>query len=104
MKLSRIHSTAAAFVLCLLTATAILPVPSANAIWPFGGVRAHVSGSTGMWVITNSKNAQVAVKYRARIRGSNIWQNHSATVPANSDRLLGYDSKTYKLEVVSHTP
>src|SRR5450432_672811 len=105
MKLLRTLAFSATMLVGLITATTILPVPAAGALtlWPFG-VHAHVSSSTGMWMITNRKNSQVAVKYRAKIRGSDIWQYHNATIPANSDRLLGYDSKTYKLQVVSHTP
>jgi hypothetical protein len=102
MKLLRILFTSAAMLLGLIAATTVLPVPSAEAIWPFGGVRAHTS--RGLWVISNSKNVQVGVKYRAKVKGSDIWAYHNATVPANSDRVLGYDAKTYRLQVVSHTP
>lgn len=105
MKILRILGASSAMLLGVIAAATLLPVPSARALtlWPFG-VHAHVSGSTGMWVITNSKNSQVAVKYRAKVNGTNTWQYHNATIPANSDRYLGYDSKTYKLQVVSHTP
>jgi hypothetical protein len=105
MKFLRALFISATLVLGLIMATTMLPVPAARAItlWPFG-VHAHVDGSTGLWKITNNKNTQVAVKYRVRLRKDGIWQNHNATIPANSDRLLGYDSKTYKMEVVSHNP
>lgn len=106
MKLLRILFTSAALFVGFVCTTAVLPVPSARAatFWIFGGVRAHVSRSTGLWMITNSMNSQVAVKYRAKLRGTDLWQYHNATIPANSDRFLGYDSKTYNLQVVSHTP
>lgn len=96
----------AMLMLGVVTATTLLPVPAAEAatFWLWGGVRAHVDRSTGLWKITNSKDAQVAVKYRVRLKDNGIWQTRNATISANSDRLLGYDAKTYKLEVVSHNP
>ena len=106
MKLLRILFTSATMLLGMITASAFFPVPAAHAsiFGIFGGVHAHVSRSTGLWMITNSTNSQVTAKYRSTLRGSGIWANHTATIPANSDRLLGYDSKMYKLQVISHTP
>ena len=84
-------------LLGILTASAILPVPTVQA-GLFSRVYTRV-GKTGLWELSNASNSVKFVKYSVSIKGSGIWQKHGATLPPNSTRMMGYDGKTYRLRV-----
>jgi hypothetical protein len=86
-------------LLGLITATAIIPAPMAQAQL-FGRVKAHMSRSTGLWEIVNSTNSTAVVRYAVTTRGTRDWRNHKAFVPPKSTRMLGYDIKTYDFKIV----
>ena len=93
----RILLSAGLMLFGVLTASTFLPVATAQAGF-FNRVHARV-GSSGLWEITNNSSAARFIKFRVSVRGSGIWQNHKATLPPGSTRMMGYDSKTYVLRV-----
>ena len=90
----------AMILLAAITASAVLPVPAAQADL-FGRVKARMSRQTGLWEIVNSTSTTAVVRYGTAVRGSNDWRFHKAFVPANQTRMLGYDIKYYDLKIVS---
>ena len=86
-------------LLGVITATAILPAPVAQAQL-FGRVKARMSRSTGLWEIVNSTNSTAVVRYAVTTRGTSDWRNHKAFVPPNSTRMLGYDINTYEFKIL----
>lgn len=97
MRALRILLSTALMLSGILTASTFLPVATVQAGF-FNRVHARV-GSSGLWEITNNSSAVRFVKFRVSVRGSGIWQNHKATLPPGSTRMMGYDSKTYLLRL-----
>ena len=100
MKIIRSLLAGTMILLGLITTSAFLPAPTAQAE-VFGRVKARMSRSTGVWEIVNHTNTLAVVQYAVALRGTNDWRTRKpAFVPPNSTRMLGYDINTYDFKIV----